>query len=132
MDGVTYTVGVDAFASATDAATVLGANGTDKVTEITVGDGDHIYDIASDFVNVQKITVPAGMTVEDDAVAQFKGDIEIVNAVRQDKESVESTGIGLKTCERIAKNTGMLFEKHDGGDSFRVTLGIPKAQGAEQ
>lgn len=58
--------------------------------------------------------------------------IEIVNAVRQDKESVESTGIGLKTCERIAKNTGMLFEKHDGGDSFRVTLGIPKAQGAEQ
>ena len=52
--------------------------------------------------------------------------IEIVNAVREDKESVESTGIGLRTCERIARNTGVLFEKHDQGDTFRVLIGIPK------
>lgn len=58
--------------------------------------------------------------------------IEIENTVRADKESVESTGIGLRTCERIAKNTGMLFDKDDGCDTFRVTLGIPKAKGDEE
>ena len=58
--------------------------------------------------------------------------IRIVNAVREDKESVESTGIGLKTCERIARNTGVLFEKQDGGESFCVTIGIPKDKGKEK
>ena len=58
--------------------------------------------------------------------------IKIENAVRADKESVESTGIGLRTCERIAKNTGMLFEKTEEGDRFSVTLGISKAKGDEQ
>lgn len=58
--------------------------------------------------------------------------IEIENAVRADKESVESTGIGLKTCERIAKNTDMLFQKQEDGDSFRVVLGIPKAREVAQ
>ncbi len=58
--------------------------------------------------------------------------VRIENKIRDNTEDVESTGIGLKTCERIAKNIGMKFEAKTDEDTFVVSIAIPKQKEEEK
>ena len=51
--------------------------------------------------------------------------IEILNFIRHDGELVESNGIGLKTCDKLAEFIGAEFE-HGGDDvTYFVKLRLP-------
>ena len=78
VDGVTYTVGKDAFASVENALASSDVK-AENITEITVGNGDHINDIAEKFVNVDKIIVPADKEIIDTDASEFQGDLVIDN-----------------------------------------------------
>ena len=78
VDGVTYTVGKDAFASVEKALASSDVK-AENITEITVGNGDHINDIAEKFVNVDKIIVPADKEIIDTDASEFQGDLVIDN-----------------------------------------------------
>ena len=52
--------------------------------------------------------------------------LRIENKIKEHTEDVESTGIGLKTCERIAKNVGMRFATTKEEDTFVVSIALPK------
>ena len=58
------------------------------------------------------------------SVSEFGGLIEltVINRVAKDIDKVESTGIGLKTCARLAEIIADGFEYIKGEDSFCVTL----------
>jgi len=100
VNGMRYEVGVSAFKSATDAAAVIDAG---KVTEITAGECDHLNAIADNFSNVEKIIIPAGMSIEDDTLAQFtKAHIEIVNDGHLDADVKAS---GKLTVSNTSFNT---------------------------
>ncbi|MBQ7314825.1 MAG: HAMP domain-containing histidine kinase [Clostridia bacterium] len=51
--------------------------------------------------------------------------LQIRNKVRQDGVPSESTGIGLKTCDRIASAIGSTFEAKREGDVFTVRITLP-------
>ena len=78
------------------------------------------------FSNMRKYAEPTSpihfYVSEDDAFVH----VRIENKIRENTEDVESTGIGLKTCERIAKNIGMRFKTEEDGDTFIVSVSIPK------
>ena len=100
VNGMRYEVGVSAFKSATEAAAVTDAG---KVTEITAGECDHLNAIADNFSNVEKIIIPAGMSIEDDTLAQFtKAHIEIVNDGHLDADVKAS---GKLTVSNTSFNT---------------------------
>ena len=102
VNGVTYTVGVDAFGSAADAAAVLGSDGAANISEITVGNGDHITDISANFANVNKLIVPAGVEITDDSQAQFSGNLVISNDGHLD---ADITASGKVTMSNTSGNT---------------------------
>ena len=59
----------------------------------------------------------------------------VINRVSKDADKVESTGIGLKTCSRLAEIIAEGFEYIKGSDSFCATLTlratVPKPEEAE-
>ena len=81
------------------------------------------------FSNMRKYAEPTSpihfYLTEDDAWVN----VRIENKIREDTEDVESTGIGLKTCERIAKNIGMRFRTGKEEDTFVVCVSFPKQKG---
>ncbi len=52
--------------------------------------------------------------------------IRLENKIKENTDEVESTGIGLKTCERIARNLGMRFESVTDDDTFTTSIAVPK------
>lgn len=52
--------------------------------------------------------------------------ISIVNGIRTDHKKTESTSIGLITCQRIIEYHGGCFTTSDSGESFHVTVSIPR------
>ena len=58
------------------------------------------------------------------SVSEFDGLIEltVINRVAKDLDRVESTGIGLKTCARLAEIIADGFEYIKGDDSFAISL----------
>jgi len=62
---------------------------------------------------------PVKIIVSADA-CQIK--IEISNKIRRDGERVESNGIGLKTCQKLAEIIGAGFETGADGDNYIVKL----------
>jgi signal transduction histidine kinase len=84
------------------------------------------------FSNMKKYAEPAypvHFYVSEDASWVY---LKIENKIRENTEDVESTGIGLKTCERIAKNIGMRFETKNEDDTFIVSVAIPKQKEEEK
>lgn len=51
--------------------------------------------------------------------------IGLYNAVRQDGNRPESTRIGLKTCEKIARDHGGTFTSETDGQTFSVCVSLP-------
>ncbi len=51
--------------------------------------------------------------------------IEISNRIRHDGERVESNGIGLRTCKKLAEQIGAGFEFGGDGVSYSVKLTLP-------
>ena len=78
------------------------------------------------FSNMRKYaepTLPIHFYVSEDADFVY---LRIENKIKENTEDVESTGIGLKTCERIARNVGMQFETKTEEDTFMVSIALPK------
>jgi len=76
-DGAAYEVGKDAFASVSDAANSSSID-KDIITEVTIGKGDHIDDVAENFANVENIKVTTYGHVEGEE-ANFNKDVVINN-----------------------------------------------------
>ena len=78
------------------------------------------------FSNMRKYAEPGApicyYVSEDESFVHLR----IENKIKEHTEDVESTGIGLKTCERIAKNVGMRFETKAEEDTFTVSISLPK------
>ncbi len=55
--------------------------------------------------------------------------LQISNKVRQDTHIAESTGIGQKTCQRIADAIGSTFEAIREGDRYIVRISLPMCEG---
>lgn len=51
--------------------------------------------------------------------------VNISNSIRRDGERVESNGIGLKTCKKLAELTGAGFDFCDDGNEYSVKLTLP-------
>lgn len=51
--------------------------------------------------------------------------IEISNRIRRDGERVESNGIGLRTCKKLAEQIGAGFEFGGDGNTYSVKLTLP-------
>ena len=78
------------------------------------------------FSNMRKYAEPSAPICfyvrEDESFVHLR----VENKIKEHTEDVESTGIGLKTCERIAKNVGMRFETRAEEDTFTVSIALPK------
>lgn len=77
------------------------------------------------FSNIEKYADPACPVVirqeaEEDCIR-----ITLTNQVRQDPNPVESTNIGLKTCERIVQEMGGTFSAERKGVLFSAELTLP-------
>ena len=53
--------------------------------------------------------------------------VEFINAIRADADLAESTGIGLKTCARIAKLLHCEFTTEEQDGYFTARLALPKS-----
>ena len=49
-------------------------------------------------------------------------EMTVINRISKELDKVESTGIGLKTCARLAEIIADGFEYIKGDDSFAITL----------
>lgn len=79
------------------------------------------------FSNLQKYsdpTSPVKLCIEgkEDNIA-----IRFANKVLE-RPNAESTGIGLKTCQKIAKSLGIIFESCRDGNEFATSIIIPASQ----
>ena len=77
------------------------------------------------FSNIMKYTAK-----EEPILIRFEEDeawvsVEFRNAIRADADLAESTGIGLKTCKKLASLVAESFEYFTEGDSFICRLVIP-------
>ena len=52
--------------------------------------------------------------------------ISFCNAISKDTANVESNGIGLKTCKKLAEITNAIFEYGEDNDSFFVSVSLRK------
>ena len=90
----------------------------------------HIQRIFSNLLsNVCKYAAPA-CPVE--VLAQQAGDlmrIRVRNGIKQDAGKVESTKIGLQTCEKLAAAMGGQFRRSQGDGKFTAELFLPTGPG---
>lgn len=84
--------------------------------------------IGNVFSNIQKYArrdVPIRIT---SSVSGGDVILEITNAIEENPDRAQSTGIGLKTCERIMTRTGGKFETENDGENYKVTITLPTVE----
>ena len=118
-DGATYTVGVDAFATATDAAETLDGN-VGNVESIALDKNDHVNEVAEKFSHISEITIHKDTEIVDTEVAAFSNDLVINNDGHLEAQitvdgdltftnTAKDTLVGSYTAESITgTNTGAM------------------------
>lgn len=82
---------------------------------------DNLFSNISKYADKQK-PITVNFTKEDKHIC-----ITLENYINTSAGTVESSGIGLKTCERIASRIGLDFEYEKGEELFKTTLRFPLA-----
>ncbi|MCD7802586.1 MAG: HAMP domain-containing histidine kinase [Clostridiales bacterium] len=77
------------------------------------------------FSNIEKYADPAFPVAIRQEVKEGQIRITLTNQVRPDPNPVESTNIGLKTCERIVQEMGGSSSAERKGEQFVVELTLP-------
>ena len=82
---------------------------------------DNLFSNISKYADKQR-PITVNFTKEDKHIC-----ITLENYINTSAGTVESSGIGLKTCERIASRIGLDFEYEKGEELFKTTLRFPLA-----
>ncbi|MCD8383090.1 MAG: HAMP domain-containing histidine kinase [Clostridiales bacterium] len=77
------------------------------------------------FSNIEKYADPTCPVVIRQEAEENCIRITLTNQIRPDPNPVESTNIGLKTCERIVQEMGGAFSAERKGELFAVELTLP-------
>ncbi len=81
------------------------------------------------FSNIHKYADPAAPIAASVIKQADVFYLQISNRVRKDTDMAESTGIGHKTCRRIADAIGSVFEAVREDDTYTVRISLPMADG---
>ena len=76
------------------------------------------------FSNIGKYADPNSPVFMDISLENERICLHFSNKIRADGEQVESTGIGLRSCSRIASSIGAAFTVSREGDVFTASVGL--------
>lgn len=77
------------------------------------------------FSNVRKYAGVDGPVIVNSHIAGNDLIITVTNEIRRDSTFLESTNIGLKTCQKIAEQMNGTFEIEKNGTDFTVRVTFP-------